>query len=734
MKQRHVARRWFAGLGRDPFVQVAGVVLLLSAVPYVVPVLSAETMSWFSDYIATPPLLALGVAALLYGLGDVSDAREREFWQLLAATLALDLVVLLIDWMGWDTDTASLVEDVLYVGSYIALLMALSLRPDRTRGRRRSLAENLEITGTLVFVLALLVYYVVIPVIWTRAEYESWVPSLLLYGTLDCFVVAGVARLWWTSRSRRWRTLYGFLLWPTALWLVTDFAEGLGYVGVVPYLDGGTFLDFAWLAPVVLMVPLARMRALLPAEPLPAVADSGAEHEGHPSPGQVMGYAVVFSGLHYLIDLTGVLGPVGRNVREVVVLASLPVLLGIAYALDRALASRARALDERGQHLERQLQESQRMEALGTLAGGIAHEFNNLLTVIIGFAQLHAEELAAGGETSSDLAAIVDAAERGRTLTGQILAFSRRQEAVRRPVDLCVHMEEAVRALRVTLPASVKIELDVDPDAQPVWADAQHIHQIVLNLATNANHAMGGTGVLEIGVFPLEAPPEGVVLSGAGPCTVLRVRDDGAGMDTVTLARIFEPFYTTKQLGRGTGLGLAVVQGIVAAHGGGIQVDSEPGGGTEFRVYLPVYTAEAETWRSIPGRRPFETSAEVPRGRVLVVDDEPLVAEMTCRSLASAGFHAVASDSAKAALNTIEVDPSSWDVVVADQSMPERTGLELAAELERRGVTVPVVLLTDFPSPVSRERAQSAGVADVVAKPFTGEDLIRSVRQVVAEA
>lgn len=730
MRQRDVPHAGPSELGRDIFVRAVAVFVVLALLPYVFPLLSPEAMTWFSDSVALPTILALGVWALLQGLGDIPDRRERTFWQLLAGALTLYLAAKLFDWVPWSTETADLVVDFLYVGFYTSLLLAVQVRPDRPRGPRGLRAERLEVAATLVFLATLAAYYLVIPGIGEVAEYESWVPSMLLFGILDCIVLARMARLWGTTGSRRWRALYGLLLVPVTLWLVVDAIEALGWLRVIPVVQGGTPLDFLWLAPEVLLVVIVRMRHQLPMEPAGVTADGPAGHLGQPGASAVVGYAIVLAAMQLTLDLTGVMGPADRSHREVVILVSLPILLAIAYALERTLARRTRALDLRGRRLEHQLQESQRVEALGTLAGGVAHEFNNLLTVVMGFAQLHQEDLDARGEDSGDLGQIVEAVERGRLLTSQILAFSRRQDVIRGPVDLSALLEDAVQVLRVTLPASVNVGLHVDPGCGQILADPQQIRQVVLNLATNASHAMGGSGTLEIRLFQQDAPPEHISSLWAGPCAVLVMRDDGAGMDATTMTRVFEPFFTTQKLGRGTGLGLAVVHGIVASHGGAIQVESEPGDGTEFRIYLPVYApVGCETESGSPVRPVSRTDS---RGsgavQVLVVEDDISVAGTTCYALSLAGFEAVPARSVREALASLESDRGRWDVAVVSDAMPDRTGLDLVADLRERGIVLPVILVTDFPLFVSKEQAQAAGVADVLAKPFTSRMLLRSVR------
>jgi CheY-like chemotaxis protein len=294
-------------------------------------------------------------------------------------------------------------------------------------------------------------------------------------------------------------------------------------------------------------------------------------------------------------------------------------------------------------------------------------------------------------------------------------------------------MREVVQILRATLPASIRIELDVDPECRPVWADPHHLHQVVLNLATNAEHAMNGSGVLRLSVAPTEAPVAAATGAEGREWVALTVEDDGAGMDTATIARVFEPFFTTKELGRGTGLGLAVVHGIVASHGGTIQVESEPGAGAQFRICLPA----SRRVHSGPGLERIDRRGRRegrPESRVLVVDDDHLVAETACRTLVLAGIEAVAASGAREALGMVVEYRDSWSALVVDQAMSGRTGLELLADLHNRGISVPVILITEAPSPISRPRARAAGVSDLLEKPFTGEQLVRSVRAALVAA
>ncbi len=383
--------------------------------------------------------------------------------------------------------------------------------------------------------------------------------------------------------------------------------------------------------------------------------------------------------------------------------------------------------------LEKQLLESRRIESLGTLAGGIAHDFNNILAAIIGNAALARRDLDAAHPAVASLEQVRTAAARGRTLVQQILAIGRRQPQALVNQPLLPVVEETVALLQPTLPPAVQMQ--VQPGAVAVYAavDAARLQQVLMNLCTNASHAMQGRqGLIEIGLAALPAPLHalrpGSALAGRR-CAHLWVRDEGAGMDAATQARIFEPFFTTKPSGEGTGLGLPVVQGIVAAHGGEIVLDSSPGVGTTAHLYLPL----AEAGAAGPAPEPSALDAPPPPARaaavgagerVLYVDDDPVVALMVERLLNHAGYRTEVLGSGVQALQRLRREPQAFDIVVTDYNMPGVSGLEVAQELAALRPELPVYISSGYITEELMLKAQAAGVRGVLQKQNTLEELL----------
>jgi signal transduction histidine kinase/ActR/RegA family two-component response regulator len=383
--------------------------------------------------------------------------------------------------------------------------------------------------------------------------------------------------------------------------------------------------------------------------------------------------------------------------------------------------------------LEQQLLESRRIESLGTLAGGIAHDFNNILAAIIGNAALARRELEAPHPAVASLEQVSTAAARGRTLVQQILAIGRRQPQALANQPLLPLVEETAALLRPTLPASVQMQVQPGPTPVHAAVDAARLQQVLMNLCTNASHTMRGrSGCIEIGLGELAEPLHplrpGSALAGQ-PCAHLGVRDEGAGMDTATMARIFEPFFTTKPSGEGTGLGLPVVQGIVAAHGGEIAIDSSPGHGTTVHVYLPLAetppAAEPEGAPPVaPPAGAADTRPTAPGQRVLYIDDDPVVALMVERLLSQAGYHAEVQGSGTQALQCLRQKPGAFDIVITDYNMPGLSGLDVAHELADLCPGTPVYMSSGYITEELLSKAQAAGVRGVLQKQNTLEDLL----------
>jgi PAS domain S-box-containing protein len=382
--------------------------------------------------------------------------------------------------------------------------------------------------------------------------------------------------------------------------------------------------------------------------------------------------------------------------------------------------------DRRG--LEEELRQAQKMEAIGTLAGGIAHDFNNLLGAIVSYAELIGEALT-GDQAHEDLRELLGAADRGRQLVEHILSFSRRQEVERRPLALDQVVGAATKLLRATLPASVAIRFHVHPSLPRVLADATSVHQIVLNLGTNAAHAMPNGGTLSISLEPMyvrDSMARGRSDLHEGPYALMMVTDTGSGMDRLTRSRVFEPFFTTKPQGVGTGLGLSVVHGIMRAHTGAVELESEPGAGTTVRCFFPGIVSDRE--EEVPGA----AAARPGHGeRILLVEDEPALASAGARRLARLGYQVTAESDSRRALEMIRAEPGAYDLLITDFSMPYLDGVALAREVRRCAPDLPMMMVSGYVEGRSEEEISAAGIRLVLAKPATIDQLATAVRQLL---
>lgn len=405
-------------------------------------------------------------------------------------------------------------------------------------------------------------------------------------------------------------------------------------------------------------------------------------------------------------------------------------LLGIGRDVtERKLAGEAQA------GLEAQLRQSQKMEAIGNLAGGIAHDFNNILTAIIGNAQLAEMELPEQHPARSLLVQTLVASHRAKDLVQQILTFSRRQEQKREPTHLGAVVLDSIKLLRSVLPSSVQICTQVPEHLPQILADVTQIHQIVVNLATNAAHAMEEQGGrLDIMVEEVTVDQEMVSQRPQlklGRFLRLWVTDTGTGMNEETLQRIFEPFFTTKETGKGTGLGLAVVHGIVQQHDGAIVVYSVPGKGTSFQIYFPVITSsKAAAALPTSGIRSVSPLPDQGAGRcVMVVDDDELVLSVAENVLRRAGYKAVPFTDPIEALKAFHESPGLFDLIITDLTMPRIKGTKLAAEMREIRPGLPIILVTGFGGGLNTNVFQGVGLYGPLQKPFTSESILAVVAQ-----
>ncbi len=401
-------------------------------------------------------------------------------------------------------------------------------------------------------------------------------------------------------------------------------------------------------------------------------------------------------------------------------------------AIGRDISEIKQAREEKAR-IQEQLQQAQKMEAIGTLAGGVAHDFNNILGVIVGCTELALLKSSENAQVQPYLKRLMEAANRAKDLVQQILDFSQQRKLERKPLRVGLVIKEALKMLRSSLPSTIDIRQNIESPLSMILADPTQIHQVLMNLCTNAAHAMMETGgTLEVRLEDLSLVPEMVEVEmtlRAGHYVTLAVKDTGHGMPSEVLERIFDPYFTTKQPGEGTGLGLAVVLGIVRNYGGDITVHSEPGKGTEFQVFLPRIDIH-ETG----GNK--EDSPNIPPGneRILLVDDEKELLQIGKGILEHLGYGVVAKTSSLEALELFKTDPDQFDLVITDMTMPHLTGEALTRELLRIRPNLPIILCTGFSERLSEEAAKKIGIREYILKPFMTKELAATIRKVLNES
>ncbi len=399
-----------------------------------------------------------------------------------------------------------------------------------------------------------------------------------------------------------------------------------------------------------------------------------------------------------------------------------------AYGLD--ITSHKKAEKEK-MELELQLGQKQKMEAIGTLAGGIAHDFNNILAAVQGYVELSLDDLPADSSVRDNLGQILSCSNRATKLVKQILTFSRKDEQERKkePIQISSIIKEVLGMLRSSLPATIKICRKIHAESSKVLADPTQIHQVLVNLCTNASHAMRQTGgLLEVGLTDVTLESEtriGDELLGQGSYVKLNISDTGCGMEKEVLERIFEPFFTTKKVNEGTGLGLPVVHGIVKSHDGAIAVSSTPGEGTSFEIFLPRIES-GEVHEAQPPE-PTDNKKEV----ILLVDDEEMMVDVTGQILERLGFAVVAKTSSIDALEAFQEKPDEFDLVITDQVMPNVTGTDLAGKLISIRPDIPVILCSGFPENIHPEELKEIGIKEFIAKPISRQEIAAVIQKVL---
>jgi len=403
------------------------------------------------------------------------------------------------------------------------------------------------------------------------------------------------------------------------------------------------------------------------------------------------------------------------------------------YAVQRlsglyALAMQRHHWHQEQENLKKQVQKIQKMEALGTLAGGIAHDFNNILSPILGYTEMLLFDAPEGSELRQGLDQVLKAGHRARELVKQILIFCRQAEKKLEPLQIHLLVKEVLKLIRASLPSTIDIQQNIK-ECGMVMADPTQIHQVMMNLITNAFHAMEEKGgLLSIKLNEVHLKPEDMAEPDMfpGDYICLTVADNGIGMNPTVMEHIFDPYFTTKEQGKGTGLGLAVVHGIVKSCGGGIRVFSEPGKGSEFRIYLPQAKTGEITMQPDPVK-------PLPRGseHILIVDDELPILNILRQILEHLGYQVTAHTGSMEALEAFKANPDRFDLILTDLTMPNMTGLGLAKEILSIRADIPVIMCSGFSEKMNTEKAKALGIREYIIKPVIKKDLAQTIRRVL---
>ncbi len=693
-------------------------------VPYCVPVLSPEYFESFASNDGYFPVLAGAIFAILWGVRKLPGPAERRFWGWMAVAMAA-MFAISLEYGGHliSAVPGGLDVDLLYLLVYAALFLSVNSSP----GHRPTLSgagrlRLLQVSSAAVFLISVFAYFVLIPISLSPETDTSYVPRFAMYVTFDLFLFASFFNQFRLARRSRARVICGLFTIVTLTWAALDFSELLYFQGSLAFPDPGTPLDLLWYIPILMIGVAARLRHRY----LPESEPDGVDQYSTVS--ALFIYPVVLPALHFGANLTGVSEVATREALDLLVLTSLLVLYGLAFLHQRLVQVMAGRLAADQRALEERLALSKKLEALGGLASGIAHDFNNVLASIMGHGELLRLRASADSRVQHNVDLILDGAEKGKRLVAQILTFSQMRELHRSPVSLAGAVKDSLELLGPTTPANVAIHTRFESDRVFVEAEEIQVHQVVANLIQNACQAVENQGgEVFVEVYPEQASralaPRQNEDSSRG-FAVLSVRDTGPGMTADVCERSFDPFYSTKEVGQGTGLGLAVVHRIVTAHGGTVDVETTPGTGTRFSVRLPLSQETAA--------EPFPEASTTPKGsranrRVLVVDDEPAVADLMESILGLHGYEVETYLDPERALTAFRRNPEQFDALVTDQRMPGLTGLQLVESIRRISPDLPVLLVTGNPGSVLGEQAGHATVEDVLAKPFRSADLGRAM-------
>ena len=683
-----------SALSKDWIARLSVLVWVLVVAQYFVPGVSTAWLEAFGErYWLLTTLIPITVATWA-GITSVPDATERRFWVILGVGFAcwftVSLSTVFVAREQWSL-SLDLLADIGYLLFYIFFLLAIELRPhEHHTGSHGDREQQLRTAGLTLLGFFLLVYFALVPAAYNLPAYNSAMPSFYMYILLDLVILG---RLLWMRRetwSVRWSVVYAWLAAGVLTMAVGDVVEALSYADeafnlpVIVTVTPGTLIDHLWTLPGLLFVLAIRVRHVpFPAELRVLNEPVAARHSlraGH----ILMLSAFVLPFLHYALFAAGLFPEMtSHGLREVISMASMVVLGGMALAAYRMLERERDEMVATELHLQSELGVARKMDAVARLAGSVAHDFNNLVQVVRGRAEIISHQIGADNPLHDDVRQIRSAASRAADLASQLMTFGRKQQARLTAVSLHELITRAESLLKPLLDDRIRLSVQLRASADVVLLDPLQFERIVLNLATNARDAMPTGGVISVETSTPEAQP---FTTSTAPGVVLRISDSGAGMDAETMTHIFEPFFTTKTE-RGAGLGLAIVHGLVQQFGGTISVESQLGRGTTFTITLPVVPDGAVPRTALSDTSPPEDTPAA----ILIVEGDATNRQLLRRLLADLGRPVLATTTSAEALLVAGRYTSPIALVVIDVTIDG--GRTLAQRLRETRSDLHVLLL-----------------------------------------
>ncbi|MFN7967378.1 MAG: response regulator [Acidobacteriota bacterium] len=711
-------------LGRDPFLWLAVLLIATPLVLYSASAVADSSATLWAGHLADPSFLILTVVTLWMSRRDTASTEERVFWRLVLWTCGLWLVgslgcfILAFTVPEFDSTTLT---DLIFLSSYVTLILAADMRPHLPAGwSKRSSGFRFSVAASMLFVSMLALYFFALPYLRVSgAVGELSTQSTFL--ALDTLLTIRFVHLAGTARRTPWRPIYVFLAISCAAAAVGDGLTVATITGSVS-LNYGTALDAIWWLPFVSIVVARRWRTTQVDEA--AIAQAAIDDEPRTDAiALILLYAFSFTAAHLLLETGGIMPANTHGLRQVLVLSSLLAFAVLAWMQQLVLERNNRELRSQIRVLvtNEQVVQSQKLEAIGRLAGGLAHDFNNLLTVVSARADMLLGTLPQGDPDWKNAEAILQSSERGAELTKKLLSFSRSQVLKTRSLDLNVLVTDAQTVLMRLAGERFTLETELEPGLPPIESESSQVFQVLLNLVANARDAMPSGGRIVIRTCRLELaaneaeftpPPAG------GSFAALEVIDTGEGIDTATQRRLFEPFFSSKF--GGTGLGLAIVYGIVVQGGGHIRVRSDVGRGSRFTTLFPF---SGQPVAGVDAVVPTSNGQSRGKRRVLLVDDQEMVRHAVSELLRFLGYEVTTASGGIEALAICSDPTNPFDLLLTDVVMPGMRGPELAAKLRAMHHRIAVIYMSGFAENDGDEELNDDATTYFIGKPFTLETL-----------